>query len=531
MRLLTGARLKALAGLAFSAALIGPASAADEPQRGGTLVWAIVAEPPTYDCHGSQTFATLQRVAPHYSTLLRFAPGNFPNVVPDVAESWTASPDQLTYTFKLRPNVKFHDGTTLTSEDVKATYERIGKPPKGVISNRKDSLAKVAAIETPDPLTVVFRMKEVNASAANEMFASPWNCIYSAARLKQDPNFPVKNVMGTGPFKFVEHIAGSHWTGERFADYFRKDRPYLDGFRSVTVSGTAAPNALGGQQVMAEFRGFSPGERDRIVGLLKENAKVYDAIWLSHIDISINSQKKPFDDPRVRRALSLAIDRWGGGESLGKISNMRYVGGVMLPGGAWAATEEELLKYPGYGRDVEANRAEARRLLKEAGAENLTLVLSNRNIPPYPTLGVFLIDQWRRVGIKAEHQPLETKSWVTAMAQQSFDILVDSYTDYTDDPTTGLVKFLSADRWTTASNKFDDKKLNDLYTAQARTIDKTERRRLIREFEKITLEEANTLPVLWWERIVVHNARVHGWTMSPSHMNYQSLEDVWLSQK
>ena len=519
--------LEGLTGLAAIAAAV-PAMA-DDPQRGGILTWAIVAEPPTYDCHGTQTFAVLQRVAPHYSTLLRFEPGKYPNVIADAAESWTASADQLTYTFKLRPDVKFHDGTTLTSADVKASFERIGNPPKGVISNRKDSLAKVGAIETPDPLTVVFRMKEVDASAVNEIFASPWNCIYSAARLAQDPNFPVKNVMGTGPFKFVEHVAGSHWTGERFADYFRPGRPYLDGFRSVTTSAVAAPNALGGLQAMAEFRGFSPGERDRIVDLLKDKARVMEAPWLLHIDISINSLRKPFDDPRIRRALSLAIDRWGGAAALGKISNLKYVGGVALPGGEWAATEAELERYPGYGRDIEANREEARRLLKEAGAENLSLSLSNRNIPPYPTLGVFLIDQWRRVGIKVEHKQLETSAWVNSMASQSYDVLVDSYTDYADDPTTGLVKFLSADRWTTASNKFDDTKLNELYLAQARTIDKTERRRLVREFEKMVLEEANTLPLFWWDRIVVHNTRVRGWTMSPSHMIYQSLEDVWLS--
>ena len=208
-----------LALAAMATAFAAGSATAQEPQRGGTLVFAIAAEPPTYDCHGTQTFAVLQRVAPHYSTLLRFEPGKYPNVVPDAAESWSAARDQMTFTFKLRPNVKFHDGSTLTSEDVKATYEHIGNPPAGVISNRKDSLAKIAAIETPDPLTVVFKMKEIDASIVNGAFASPWNCIYSAAKLKQDPNFPVKNVMGTGPFKFVEHVAGSHWTGERFTDY------------------------------------------------------------------------------------------------------------------------------------------------------------------------------------------------------------------------------------------------------------------------------------------------------------------------
>ena len=111
--------------------------------------------------------------------------------------------------------------------------------------------------------------------------------------------------MGTGPFKFVEHVAGSHWTGERFADYFQKGKPYLDGFRAVTTSAVASQNALSGRQVMAEFRGFSPSERDRIVSNLGNEANVQESPWLLHMDISFNPQRKPFDDVRVRRALSL----------------------------------------------------------------------------------------------------------------------------------------------------------------------------------------------------------------------------------
>ena len=109
MRALNSFPARALA-CALTWASVTP-TVAEEPQRGGILPFAIVAEPPTYDCHGTQTFAVLQRVAPHYSTLLRFEPNNYPNVVADVAESWSASPDQLTFTFKLRPNVKFHDGS------------------------------------------------------------------------------------------------------------------------------------------------------------------------------------------------------------------------------------------------------------------------------------------------------------------------------------------------------------------------------------------------------------------------------------
>ncbi|MFC7555513.1 ABC transporter substrate-binding protein [Pseudoroseomonas wenyumeiae] len=91
----------------------------------------MAAEPPTYDLHATGTFAVMHRVAPHYSTLLRYEPGNYPNIVGDVAQSWTVAEDRLTYTFKLHPNVKFHDGTALTSEDVKASYDRMRAPPEG----------------------------------------------------------------------------------------------------------------------------------------------------------------------------------------------------------------------------------------------------------------------------------------------------------------------------------------------------------------------------------------------------------------
>src|SRR5512136_1621524 len=112
--------------------LAAPAAQAQTPVRGGILTYAVAAEPPTYDCHQANTFAVLQRVSPHYSTLLKFEDGKYPAIVGDVAATWTISPDQLTYTFKLHPNITFHDGAPFTSEDVKASFERVMAPPQGV---------------------------------------------------------------------------------------------------------------------------------------------------------------------------------------------------------------------------------------------------------------------------------------------------------------------------------------------------------------------------------------------------------------
>ena len=102
---------------------------AQTPKKGGTLNFAVVAEPPNYDCHANITFGHVHPIIPHYSTLLKIDAANYPKVIGDLAKSWEVSPDGLTYTFKLHPNVKFHNGSPLTSTDVKVSYERIISPP------------------------------------------------------------------------------------------------------------------------------------------------------------------------------------------------------------------------------------------------------------------------------------------------------------------------------------------------------------------------------------------------------------------
>src|SRR5258707_205967 len=101
------------------------------------------------------------------------------------------------YTFKLRGNVKFQDGSAFVSEDIKATYDRLRDPPQGVVSVRRGLVADIDTIETPDPLTVIFKLKQPNR-ALIYAFANPFNCVYSAAKLKENPLYPVRNVMGTG---------------------------------------------------------------------------------------------------------------------------------------------------------------------------------------------------------------------------------------------------------------------------------------------------------------------------------------------
>src|SRR5688572_10465227 len=149
------------------------AATAQAPKKGGILNFGVVAEPPNYDCHGSTTFALVHPIAPHYSLLVKFDGKEYPKVIPDLAESWTVAPDKMSYTFKLRSGVKFHDGSPLTSADVKASYDRIISPPEGVVSIRKAYYADLI-VETPDPTTVVFKLKNPMAGVM-EALASPFN--------------------------------------------------------------------------------------------------------------------------------------------------------------------------------------------------------------------------------------------------------------------------------------------------------------------------------------------------------------------
>jgi peptide/nickel transport system substrate-binding protein len=526
-------RMMLLLGLTGLATLfVSPEAISQAPKRGGTLNFAVVAEPPSYDCHASTTFGVLHPVGPHYSTLLRYE-GDWKDmrIVPDVAESWSAAPDGLTFTFKLRRDVRFHDGSPMTSADVKATYDRIINPTEGVISARRALYEDITAVEVPDAHTVVFRFKAPNASALDG-FASPWNCIYSAARLKENPRYPETKIMGTGAFSFVEHVKGQSWEGKRFDGYFKPGQPYLDGYKAFFVKSSGLATGIIGGQFDIEFRGLTPADRDQIVDKMKDKAVVLEGPWSASLMLTINARKKPFDDVRVRQALSLAIDRWGGAPAMARISLMKYVGGFTRPGYLHALSDAELEALPGYGRDIAKSREEAKRLLKEAGVGNLKINFLNRNVgQPYTAAGIYSIDQWNKIGVETEHKLLETKLFYEALARGDFDVAIDFITDHADDPNMQYVHVVSAAMQSPMSySQHGNTRIDELFERQKRAIDPTERKKLTREFEQYSIAQAYNVMLFWWQRIVVHNQRIKGWRLTPSHYLGNDLTDVWLDQ-
>src|SRR5262249_35801211 len=302
-------------------------------RSGGELIFVVAAEPPSFDAHQEETFAMLHPGAPQYNTLLRTDPTDKTGtkVIGDLAESWTISRDRKTYTFKVRKGGKVDDGSVMTARDVKASYDHIIFPPPGVVSSRKATYDAVEAVDAARPDTVVFRVKYAEASFLTNL-AQPWNWIYKADILAKDPNWYKTNVMGTGPFKFVEYVRGSHWVGKKNPDYWDKGKPYLDGFRAIFISSASAQvAAIRGERAMIQFRSSTPGDRDTLVGALGNKITVQESPWNCSIGVTPNEQRKPYDDKRVRRALTLALDRWEGSKALSRIALVKEVAGIQVP--------------------------------------------------------------------------------------------------------------------------------------------------------------------------------------------------------
>src|SRR6266481_1445188 len=228
----------AMAAALLSAALFAvPAAAAETPRYGGTLNFMIPADaPPSFDGHREATFATVHSAAPFYSVLIRANPENPSSTIDLVCDLCTAMPRPTdggkTYTFKIRDGVKFADGSTLTAADVAASWKKIIDPPEGSISPRQSNFKMVDKVEAPDPSTVIFRLKFAT-DAFLPALADPYAWIYKRAILDKDPRWYEKNILGSGPFKFVNYDTGQSIKGERNPDYYHRGLPYLDGFTGI----------------------------------------------------------------------------------------------------------------------------------------------------------------------------------------------------------------------------------------------------------------------------------------------------------
>ena len=510
---------------------------AEAPKYGGTLTYMIPADaPPSFDGHRESTYATMHSVAPFYSVLIRINPQNPSSTTDFVCDLCTEMPwptdDGKTYTFKIRQDVKFHDGSPLSAADVAASFERIIFPPNGVLSARASNYLMVDKVQAPDPSTVVFRLKFAT-SAFLAALADPFNLVYQKVRLDEDQRWYEKNILGSGPFKFVEYQVGQSIKGIKNPDYYHKGLPYLDGFTGIYADKQAVRvEAIRGDRAAIEFRSMPPAARDELLKALGDKITVQEGDWNVASGLTPNHKRKPFDDPRVRRALTLAIDRWHGAPGLSKIAIVHTVGGIVFPGSPLAATPQELEQIAGFWPDIDKSRAEAKRLLKEAGAEGLTFELLNRNVDqPFKYVATWLIDEWSKIGLRVTQRVLPTGPWFEAMRNGDFDVVLEAPGHGLVNPLLDVQKALPATFDSENYGNFDDPHEVDLYERMLHETDPAKQRVLMREFEKYALgEQAHLIWVLWWHRIVPYRSYVKGFKIAPTHFINQDLAQIWLDK-
>jgi peptide/nickel transport system substrate-binding protein len=523
------------AGIGVALAL--PAMAEDTPKRGGTLTYMIPADaPPSFDAHRENTYAVVHIIAPFYSVLVRLNPDNPSDTTHffcDLCTEMAAPTDgDKTYTFKIREGVTFQDGSKLTAADVAATWNAIIFPPQGVSSARETWYTMVDKVEAPDATTVVFHLKYAT-SAFMPALADPYAMIYEKKILDTDPHWYEKNVMGSGPFWFTGYELGQSIKGTRNPNYYHKGQPYLDGFVGILSPKQAVRvDAIRADRAEMEFRGLPPAAVDQLKQQLGDKITVQTSDWNCGNLITPNTRRKPFDDVRVRRALLLAIDQWHGAPALAKIANVHTVGGIVFPGSPLAATKPELEKLAGFWPDIEKSRAEARRLLKEAGADGLSFEMLNRNVDqPYLYVGTWIIDEWSKIGVHATQKIVPTGPWFEAMRDGNFAVVVEANCNGVVNPLMDTQKYLPRAAFTENYGGYEDQTEIDIYNKMLRETDFVKQRALMRDYETYVVDtKAYEWPMLWWNRIIPAWAYVKGWKIGPSHYVNQDLANIWLDK-
>jgi peptide/nickel transport system substrate-binding protein len=342
------------------------------PKSGGVLRFGITMRPPHFDVHQSGTINSLGAQGCMFDNLIRHDPRDSgKTIIPDLAHSWEIARDGKSYTFFLRKGVEFSDGAELTADDVKATFDRISKPPQGISIPRSILFKAVSEINARDKYTVEFKLAAPRSSSfMMQAFASGWNVIVRKKTL-EDNNYnlrKVQNIPGTGPFRSVKYVENETWVMEKNPKYWNKGLPYLDGiqFFSLIPFSTELGSALLSNRVdygrivdpvTARKAKSTPG-----MSTTAFNQSVIQGTW-------VNNKKPPLDDPRVRRAFHLAMDRHVLIDAVKDVTPMR-VGGFIYPFSEFATPTDELFKRVGYQTDSTAALKEAKALMAAAGHAN-----------------------------------------------------------------------------------------------------------------------------------------------------------------
>src|SRR5882724_11677200 len=408
-------------------------------KRGGTLRYAVHNAPAHFDVHQSGTVANIGPQSPMYDCLIRRDPKDGQTIIPDLAWKWDISPDGKKYTFYLRKGVKFHDGADFTADDVKATYERIVRPPKGVVIPRSSLFTTVGDIVVVDPHKIEFRLTEARPKAFMlGSFASGWNIIVRKKTLEENQGNlrQVMNYPGTGPFRHVARRDKEVWHMERNPDYWNKGLPLvdkLDVYHMFPFSPELGSSFLSGKIDYARLLDpVSWRKAKEMPGVTAAafNQSVIQAFWTNM------AKNKALADPRVRRAIHLAMDRHALVEVVKDTAPMQ-VGGFIYPFHPMSTPRVELEKKLGYQTDMKPAVQEARRLMKEAGYGNglKGLDFMVRDIATFKLWAVAIQAMLKEaLNIESNLRVVQTSVWFDEAQAGNFDLAISAIVSTLMDP-------------------------------------------------------------------------------------------------
>jgi peptide/nickel transport system substrate-binding protein len=530
------ARRPALIGTLCLAVLLTHQAVAQEPKHGGILHIFHRDSPGSPSILEESSDSVTVPFMAVFNNLVLYKQdeprSSIDTIEPELATSWEWSPDNTELKFRLRQDVRWHDGKPFTAADVKCTWDLLlGRAATPLRANPRNGWYKNLKDVVPDgDFIVTFRLYRPQP-AILALLASGYSVIYPC---HVTPPEMRAHPIGTGPFKFVEFRRNESIRLTRNTDYWKQGRPYLDG-----VEYTIVPNRSTALLAFVSGKFDLTFPHEISVPLLKDlSIQAPQAVCKlvstnCTVNVIINRERPPFDDPEVRRAVALTIDRRSFIEIL--TEGKAVMGGAMQPApeGNWGMPDAMLADLPGYSADVEANRAEARKLMEKHGYgpdNRLKLKVSARNIPAHRDPGVLLIDALKYIYIDAELEPVDTAAWFPKIARKDYAIGPNITCGAVDDPDQNFYENYSCG---SARNftQYCNRELEPLFDKQSQERDVETRRKLVWEIDhKLQADIARPIiyhhkaATCWWPYL-------HGYTpMVNSNYNSPRLEAVWMDK-
>jgi peptide/nickel transport system substrate-binding protein len=519
-----------------AAALLLIASPGLAQKPGGILRMPHLDSPASMSIHEESTIATLGPMMGVFNNLVMFdqhvKQNSLASIVPDLASAWSWNEEGTALTFTLRQGVNWHDGKPFTARDVQCTWDLLtGKAnEKFRVNPRKSWYRNLDAVTVDGDYQVTFHLKRPQP-AFIALLASGWSPVYPCHVPPRDMR---THPVGTGPFKFVEFKPNEVIRVARNPDYWKAGRPYLDGIEYTIIKNPSTA-------IMA----FAAGNFDRYavgilsIPLMKQiQHQAPDAIcevvpWNIPRMLLVNRAAAPFDNPDLRRALALALDRRAFIDILGEGEGS--IGGAMMPppAGAWGMPPEMLAVLPTYGPDVAKNRAEAREIMKKLGYgpdKRLTVTVTTRNVGAYRDPAVLLIDQLKEIYIDGVLDAVDTPQWYPKVMRKDYTVGVTVGENGLDDPDQQFYENYAcgSERNYTGYCNADTDKLIDRQSMEA---DPAQRKQIVWEIEK-RLAEDSARPIIFYPVSgACWQPQFHGHTMMVNgNYNGWRLEDAWLDK-